>query len=270
MTKVLAVLAVVGACAVIVNAQPEKKDTGRPASSPAATPATPARPAQPADKKPGDMKMPEGMPEMTPEQMKEMQVYMQAATPGPMHKKLQESVGTWKGTVQMWHEANTPPQSSECTTMVGSIMDGRFIHGEVKGNMMGMPFNGAFLNGYDNVSKKFQMVWVDNFGTGMMMGTGDLSADGKVLTWTMKFNDPATQKEMTMREVDTFTGPDTMKLEMYGPGKDGKEFKMMEINYTRTGKGEPAMSGHGNSDAHHPAVDHSHSSPAAPESPKKK
>jgi hypothetical protein len=247
MKKVLAVLAVVGACAALVNAQPEKKkDTGKPAAAPAA--------AQPGDKKP-DMKMPEGMPEMTPEQIKEMETYMKAATPGPMHAKLQESVGTWKGSVKMWHEPNTPAQESECTTSIMSMMDGRFIHGEVDGNMMGMPFTGAFLNGYDNVSKKFQMVWVDNFGTGMMTGTGDLSADGKTLNWTMKWNDPM-RGEITMREVDTFTG-DTMKLEMYCPDKAGKEFKMMEINYTRTNKAAPAMKGdHGKAD------DHSHASPA--------
>ena len=48
-------------------------------------------------------------------------------------------------------------------------------------------------------------------------------------------------QETWMREVETHTGPDSMKLEMYGPSMDGKgEMKMMEINYTRVAKAAAA------------------------------
>jgi hypothetical protein len=233
----------------MVNAQPEKKDTGKPSTAPAATPASPAKPAQPGDKKPGDMKPPADMqmpPGMTPELMKEFEECMKAAQPGPEHAHLQEMVGTWEGKNKMWMAPGTEPMETTSTARFASTLGGRYIHGEFKGPMPGMgEFEGAALYGYDNAAKQFQVVWVDNMGTGMMVGTGALSADKKVMTWTMKWNHPS-RGLITFREVDTMISPDEMKLEMYGPHTDGKEFKMMEIVSKRVSKGEPkpGSSGH--------------------------
>src|SRR6185369_8383638 len=96
----------------------------------------------------------------------------------------------------------------------------------------GMPepmiFNGFGLNGFDNVSQKFQSVWVDNMGTGMMNGTGELSSDKKTMTWTMTYNCPIQKKPVVMREVETWTGKDSMTFTMFGPdAKTGKEYKVM-------------------------------------------
>lgn len=191
--------------------------------------------AKPAPKKD---QPPAGMPDMTDEQKKMMEMYMAAAQPGKMHEYLAQSVGTWEGKVTMW-EPGAPAQESACTSKTKKMMDGRFVRTEVKGNMMGMPFEGFGLYGYDNTSKKFQATWCDNMGTGMMTGTGDLGADGKTLTWTMSFNDPATGKPTTMREIDKHTADGGMTLEMYGPDpKTGKEYKMMEIKFTRKDKGD--------------------------------
>jgi hypothetical protein len=113
-------------------------------------------------------------------------------------------------------------------------MDGRFIKIEVNGDMAGMPFTGFGLNGFDNVSQKFVTTWVDNCGTGIMNGTGELSPDGKTMTYTMTYNCPIQKKPVTMRQVEHYTGKDTMTMEMFSPDpKTGKEFKAMEISYTR-------------------------------------
>ena len=37
-----------------------------------------------------------------------------------------------------------------------------------------------------------------------------------------------------MRMTCRWTSPTTQIFEMYGPGKDGKEMKMMEMTYTRS------------------------------------
>jgi hypothetical protein len=72
-------------------------------------------------------------------------------------------------------------------------------------------------------------------GTGIMNGTGELSADGKKLTWMMKGTDPASGKEFTMREVETFIDENTHLLEFFMPMPDGQDLKMMEIRSTRKG-----------------------------------
>jgi hypothetical protein len=175
----------------------------------------------------------------------DMKACMEAGTPGPQHEHLAKAAGTWAGHVKMWMSPEmTEPMESECTTVISSMMDGRFTKCETTGEMPGMgPFNGFGINGYDNVAKKFQSTWIDNCGTTMMQGTGDLSADGKTMTWTYNYTCPITKKATTMRQVEKVTGKDTMTLEMYGSDPhSGKEFKMMEIACTRrAGASAPTM-----------------------------
>ena len=45
--------------------------------------------------------------------------------------------------------------------------------------------------------------------------------------------DPATRKEVDFKEVFKPIDNNFQVMEMYAPGPDGKEFKTMEIKYTR-------------------------------------
>ena len=73
-----------------------------------------------------------------------------------------------------------------------------------------------------------------------MQGEGELSEDGKSITWEYKFNCPIAKKQVTMRQVEKRTGDNSLTMEMYGPEpKTGVEYKMMEIALTRKG-GEAA------------------------------
>ena len=165
----------------------------------------------------------------------DMAACVAAGTPGEQHQQLAKNVGVWTGKNTMWMAPDSEPMKSECTATYTPILDGRFVKCEMAGEMPGMgPFNGGGLYGFDNVSQKYQCVWVDNCGTGMDIGTGDLSSDGKVLTWKFTYNCPITKKPTSMREIETVTGPNTKTLEIYGiDPKGGKEFKMMEIAFTR-------------------------------------
>lgn len=179
-------------------------------------------------KAPADLKLPPGWT------MEDMQACMLAATPGKMHKHLVNEAGVWNGKTTMYMPG-AEPVTSECVSTITPIMDGRYTKCEIKGEMPGMgPFEGFGLYGYDNVSKKFVSSWIDNQGTGMMQGTGELSDDGKVMTWKFEFNCPITKKPAIMREVETVTGPNTKRFEMFGPDpKTGKEQKMMTIDFTK-------------------------------------
>lgn len=209
-------------------AKPTATQPSKPAPAQAAKPTT-AQPGKDGHAQPGMDQLPPGM---TPEMM---QACMQAGTPGAMHEFLAQGVGEWTGSCTMWMAAGTPPMKSESTMTITPMMDGRFFKYEHKGEMMGQPFNGFGLTGFDNVSQKFQSSWVDNFGTGMMFGTGELSSDKSTLTMTYTFNCPIQKKPVTMREVEHFNG-DHMTMEMFGPDMaTGKEYKMMEIEFTKKG-----------------------------------
>lgn len=190
-------------------------------------PHSPAAPAAPAGQP--EMKLPPGWT------MEDMQACMAAGTPGKMHEHLAKGVGTWHGKGQMWMGPGGEPMSCEYTSTISTMMDGRYVKCKIDGNMPGMgPFNGFGINGFDNVSEKFVSTWVDNFSTGIMAGTGELSPDGKTLTWSYTFNCPMTRKPAIMRQIERTTGDNTMTLEAFGPDpKSGKEYKMMSIDFTR-------------------------------------
>ena len=183
---------------------------------------------------PGDFKLPPGWT------LEDMQKCMAAGTPGKMQAHLAKGVGTWNGKTTMWMFPDAPPMKSDCVTTVSSMLDGRFIKVEVKGEFPGMgPYQGLGTYGYDNVGQKFVSTWVDNHSTGIMNGEGDISTDGKSLTWKYKFNGPLTQKPAVMREVETVTGENTKTLESFMTDpKSGKEYRMMLIEMTKSGEGK--------------------------------
>jgi len=72
---------------------------------------------------------------------------------------------------------------------------------------------------------------MDNMGTGVAMSTGRM--DGNVLTFASTMDDPMTGKTQQIQEKVTVTDNDHYTMEMWGPGPDGKMFKMIEITYVR-------------------------------------
>ena len=177
-------------------------------------------------------KKPAQAPEMDAQQKAAMEAWQKASTPGPQHKQLAEMAGTWEVTIKSF-EGGGEPQLSKGQAVRKMILGDRFLQEEYKGTYMGQPFDGMGLTGYDNVLKRFTMVWVDSMGTGVMVGNGGMDPSGKVLTSSMTYSDPITGKPAAMRQVMKKESKDAESFEMYGPGPDGKELKMMEMTYKR-------------------------------------
>jgi hypothetical protein len=165
----------------------------------------------------------------------DMQACMLASTPGKMHEQLAKTAGDWQGKQTMWMYDGADPVQNEVTSKVTPIMDGRFLKIEFSGQNPAMgPFSGFGLTGYDNVSGKVVSTWIDNWSTGIMTGTGQISDDGKTITTNMSHNCPINKKPTVIRQIETLTGPGTKTLELFSTDpKSGKEFKMLSIELTR-------------------------------------
>lgn len=174
-------------------------------------------------------------PPMPPEMAAMMQKWEEAGTPGENHKLLDKKVGNWNGVVKHWMTPDmTEPMESTCTASVKWIMDGRFLSETVQGDMGGQTFMGSSWAGYDNISKKFFWVWIDNMSTGKMDGEGTFNPTTKTFTYTTGMNCPMTGKHTGGRSVEKWIDSDHMVMEMWGPWfETGKEYKTMEIQYTR-------------------------------------
>ena len=188
-----------------------------------------AEPAKDANSAAAQMKLPPGWTE------EDMKAGMAACTPGKMHEFLAAGTGVWKGKATMWMYPGAEPDTKDCTSTVSSLLDGRFIKIEYTGEMPGMgPYKGFGIQGFDNAVQKFVTTWMDTCSTGMMTGTGELSADGKTLTYNCSYNCPIAKKPVAIRQVETITGPNTRTLELTGSDpKSGKEFKMLSIAFTK-------------------------------------
>ncbi len=155
------------------------------------------------------------------------------ANPGPEHRMLAKGVGKWTLVTKMWMDPSAPAMESKGTMECVPLLDGRFFQSVYKGDMMGMPFEGISVMGYDLYKKQFISTWMDNMGTMIMISTGTSNADGSECTMMASFDDPATKTTKNHKQVTRWTGPDTFVFEMYDvvPGQPDK--KGMEIVHTR-------------------------------------
>lgn len=172
--------------------------------------------------------------DMTADQKAMMDKMTKAATPGAQHAMLAKMAGEWTATVKFQTDPSQPWQESTGSSVVTTLMDGRYIQESNTSVMMGMPFSGMGVTGYDNVLGKYVSTWIDNMGTGIMTSTGTADASGKVINWSGMMSDPVTGKPQKERMITTFVDDNHHTFEMYStPPGAKKEMKTMTIDYVR-------------------------------------
>jgi hypothetical protein len=168
--------------------------------------------------------------QMDPQAM--MDMYKKLATPGEPHKLFASLAGSWTTKTKEWMEPGKPPMETTGSAKMKMLLDGRFLQQEFTGQMMGQPFSGIGIDGYDNIRKKYVTAWMDSMGTGFFMMEGTASADGKTITLTGQHPEPG-GGNMTHRAIWKIVDNNNQTFDMYGAHHGGKEMKMMEITYTR-------------------------------------
>ena len=162
----------------------------------------------------------------------QQQAWMEYMTPGAGHSVLTDHAGEWNTTTTYWIDPAAPPQKYEGTAKSEMIMGGRYLKSYFTGDMMGMPFEGMSLEGYDNAKKEYTSVWIDNFGTGTSISTGKYNEETKSITYTGTVYDPLSRKDVMIKEIIKTIDKDHHLMEMYSV-VDGKEIKSMEVAFER-------------------------------------
>lgn len=172
-------------------------------------------------------------PAPTPEQQAMMEAYRKAGAPGPQHAQLADTAGTYDMVIRSWDAPGVPPRTEAGTAVRRMALDGRVMIEEARATMMGQPFTGLGMTGYDNVSGRHWATWNDSMSTGLMVSEGRCDDHG-TCSFSGSWNDPVAKGKVTARMTTRWTDENTEVFEMYGPGPDGREMKMMEITYTRS------------------------------------
>lgn len=175
--------------------------------------------AQDANQAPTDPKMAEAM---------------RLGQPSEGHRQLDALVGDFKAKTTWRMKKDAPDQYSEGKSETKWILDGRFIQQTFKGDMMGQPFEGINIIGYDNVGKKYNAVWLDSMNTGMTKSTSTYDAATQTFSEEGTFSCPMTGKDDNKyKAVTKIIDKDHYTYEMWHDDENGDNYKAMTIQYER-------------------------------------
>ena len=166
-----------------------------------------------------------------PDPAAEMAEWAKLNAPGPEHKKLAAMAGEWDTTCTMFMP-DGGKMESKGKEKSKVVLGGRFLESEFQSEMMGMPFTGRGLMGYNTITKKWVMTWTDSMSTGITYFEGTEDKEKKTMTMTAEQKSPDGKTEK-LRTVTTMIDENSYKFEMHVTAGDQKEQKVMEILYKR-------------------------------------
>ena len=70
---------------------------------------------------------------------------------GPEHEEMARLAGDWDVTTRIWMAPGQPPMESGGSATTELLYDGRFVRQSMQADMMGVPFEGTWIGGYDRV-----------------------------------------------------------------------------------------------------------------------
>lgn len=163
----------------------------------------------------------------------EMKAWMEFMTPGDPHAWFEKAVGEWKVTNKYWYSPDSEPEVSEGTATAEMIMGGRYLQFTHHGTIMGMPFEGISIEGYDNSRGKYIAIWFDNMGTSITYSEGTFDNENNLLVYEGYMTDPMTKEQAWFKQTVKEVNKSRYDFEMFMKSPDGSEFKNMEITFTR-------------------------------------
>jgi hypothetical protein len=152
--------------------------------------------------------------------------------PGPEHELLKRDVGVWDATVEMMSPQGGAPVVSKGIETSTLGPGGLWLLSDFKSEMMGQPFQGHGITGYDPSKRKYIGTWVDSMSSGL--GLVESTYDRAARKMTGSFAGPdATGQTVNLKMVTEYKDDDTRVFTMYMIGPDGKETPSMRITYKR-------------------------------------
>jgi hypothetical protein len=142
-----------------------------------------------------------------------------------------DGIGKWDCVVAM-KAPGQPASEEKCTENVVAICDGKWAWSDFKGNMMGMPFEGHAIFGYEPATKQFVSYWIDSMSPQVTRTSGTFDAAQKVGTFTGECCDEK-GKPMKIQQTLTIKDKNTRQFDMTCTAADGAH--EMKITYKRAG-----------------------------------
>lgn len=152
-----------------------------------------------------------------------------AKWPSEQHALLAAGVGDWKVTSTSIVPGEQPVQET-CSERVMPICDGKWFWSDYTGTMMGQPFEGHALTGYDEAKGQYVSFWIDSMSPTHARTQGTYDPASKQWTFRGECTDLAGKPAKIHQ---TYVQPDanTRDLQMTFETADGKH--EMKLHYVR-------------------------------------
>ena len=152
--------------------------------------------------------------------------------PGPEMQPLKSNEGIWDAVMEVWVDPGLPPQLGKGTENSKMECGGLWLVSDFQGQMLGRPYQGHGVYGYDQNAKHYTGIWVDSLQSYVASFQGSYDTKAKTLTmWTETANQNGAM--VRWRGVTEWKDDNTRVWTAYTPGSDGKEFVSMRITYKR-------------------------------------
>jgi hypothetical protein len=145
--------------------------------------------------------------------------------PSAEQAKLESFAGVWDAEVEV--AGQTSKGVETCKLQPG----GFWLITDFEGSLMGAPFFGHGLTGFDSAKRKIVHVWAGSMGSPWMLCEGNFSADGNELVTESSGLDRQ-GKPARFRQVTTLEGRDHRTFEIFQLNGD-QAASTMRIRYRR-------------------------------------
>jgi hypothetical protein len=156
---------------------------------------------------------------------------MMVPAPGPEHKLLEKYVGTWDCDLESSFIPGKP-EKTKATNVCRKTCGGFWFVSDFDGTLMGGPFSGHGVSGYDTAQKKFVDNWFDSTTASGATAVGTFDEKTNTFNWDMQMREMDGSMSHG-RETDVWKDADTHEWTLFAKGPDGKEGQMLKITYHR-------------------------------------
>ncbi|MCH7924325.1 MAG: DUF1579 family protein [Planctomycetes bacterium] len=153
---------------------------------------------------------------------------------GKAHEVLRKFRGDYEQVAKWYNTPGKKPKEDRCTSTTGWVGVGRFMTQTVKGQWLGVNYEGLMTIGYDYGAEKYVMTWIDSFHTRMVESRGTFDKDSDTFTFEGTFFDAVAGKDRTVKTVMKLVGKrGGCHIELFDITDPKEPFKFFEIDSKR-------------------------------------
>ncbi len=173
-------------------------------------------------------------PQAADDMQKAMADWMESLKPGASHKRLDHFVGDWDVEMKVWMGGpGSEPTVTPGKSTIKWVLGGLYLQEEYKGSMMGQPYEGIGMQGFNNTRNMYEGTWASSMDTHIYTMKGTWPPDSKVINYYGEMDEPMLNVYgRTVNYRTTILSKDKHRFEIFDLAV-APDFKVIELVYTR-------------------------------------